>query len=120
VKAASYPVPTDGPVGGMLNAVGRHPYRPAHIHFKIAAAGYRPLTTALYIAGDEYLDSDAVFGSRGSLVVDYQTSAMRGEAPGGMDSIEFDFVLDNVRSTEPAVSHEATGAARSSKVRTGH
>jgi len=102
---AGYPVPTDGPVGTMLNALGRHPYRPAHIHFKIEAAGFRPLTTALYIAGDEYLDSDAVFGARGSLIVDYKTSSMRGEASGGLDSIEHDFVLDYLRSVEPAASH---------------
>jgi protocatechuate 3,4-dioxygenase beta subunit len=105
VKTRSYPVPTDGPVGTMLNALGRHPYRPAHIHFKIEAAGFRPLTTALYIAGDEYLDSDAVFGARGSLIVDYKTSSMRGEASGGLDSIEHDFVLDYLRSVEPAASH---------------
>jgi hydroxyquinol 1,2-dioxygenase len=94
VKPASYPVPTDGPVGRMLNTVGCHPYRPAHIHFKIAAIGYHPLTTALYIAGDEYLDSDAVFGSRSSLVVEYKPIATRDQAGRGMDSIEFDFVLD--------------------------
>jgi len=94
VKAASYPVPTDGPVGRMLNTVGRHPYRPAHIHFRIAATGYQPLTTALYIAGDKYLDSDAVFGSRSSLVVEYQPVAKRDQANGAEDSIEFDFVLE--------------------------
>ena len=86
VKPSSYPVPTDGPVGKMLNALGRHPFRPAHIHFKISAAGYEPLTTALYIAGDQYLESDAVFGSRESLVVRYARS-------GDVDSIKFDFVL---------------------------
>ncbi len=72
VKPSSYPVPSDGPVGKMLNAIGRHPYRPAHIHFIISAAGYRPLVTALYIDGDKYIDSDVVFGSRERLVVKYQ------------------------------------------------
>jgi protocatechuate 3,4-dioxygenase beta subunit len=86
VKPSSYPVPTDGPVGTMLNALGRHPFRPAHIHFMISADGYDRLTTALYIAGDEYLESDAVFGSRESLVVGYEHS-------GSIDSINFDFVL---------------------------
>jgi hydroxyquinol 1,2-dioxygenase len=88
IKPASYPVPMDGPVGAMLSAVGRHPFRPAHIHFIVAAPGYKRLVTALYIAGDKYLDSDAVFGSRDSLVVGYRRGASEP------DAIEFDFVLD--------------------------
>jgi hydroxyquinol 1,2-dioxygenase len=88
VKPASYPVPMDGPVGAMLNAAGRHPFRPAHIHFIVAAPGHRRLVTALYIAGDKYLDSDAVFGSRDSLVVGYHRGA------GDLDAIEFNFTLD--------------------------
>jgi hydroxyquinol 1,2-dioxygenase len=87
VKPSSYPVPHDGPVGRMLRAQGRHPYRPAHIHFRISATGYRPLVTALYIAGDRYLESDAVFGARESLVVSYRPYNEK------MDQIEFDFVL---------------------------
>ena len=78
VKPSSYPVPSDGPVGKMLNAIGRHPYRPAHIHFIISAAGYRPLVTALYIDGDKYIDSDVVFGSRERLVVKYQNGKTFG------------------------------------------
>jgi hydroxyquinol 1,2-dioxygenase len=92
VKPSSYPVPSDGPVGKMLNAIGRHPYRPAHIHFIISAAGYRPLVTALYIDGDRYIDSDVVFGSREQLVVKYRNG--KASEP---DSIEYDFVV------EPAV-----------------
>lgn len=92
VKPASYGVPSDGPVGMMLNAIGRHPMRPAHIHFRISAPQYETLTTALYIAGDKYLDSDAVFGSRASLVVDYQRD------PGNRDAIEFDFALNPQKS----------------------
>ncbi len=102
IKPASYPVPTDGPVGQMLNAVGRHPFRPAHIHFLITAPDYETLTTALYIDGDEYLDSDAVFGSRKSLVVGYSQSnknggGMSNEHGSQMDSIKFDFVLNPKR-----------------------
>ncbi len=92
VKPASYPVPYDGPVGRMLSALGRHPYRPAHIHFKLSAHGYRPLTTALYIAGDRYLDSDAVFGSRESLVVGYRKESNGDGAK--TDSVWFEFVLE--------------------------
>ena len=87
VKPTSYPVPSDGPVGRMLNVLGRHPFRPAHIHFIISAAGYRPLVTALYIDGDRYIDSDVVFGSREQLVVKYRKSA-------NVDSIEYDFVVE--------------------------
>jgi hydroxyquinol 1,2-dioxygenase len=87
VKPSSYPVPSDGPVGRMLNALGRHPYRPAHIHFIISAAGYRPLVTALYIDGDKYIDSDVVFGSREQLVVKYRKN-------GSADSVEYNFVVE--------------------------
>lgn len=68
VVPRSYPIPDDGPVGQMLRAQGRHPYRPAHIHFMIGAAGYRTLVTHLFIAGDPYLGSDAVFGVKRSLI----------------------------------------------------
>ncbi len=53
----------------MLRAPGRHPYRPAHIHFQVSADGYTPVTTELYLEGDPYLDSDVVFGVRSSLIV---------------------------------------------------
>ncbi len=87
VKPSSYGVPSDGPVGKMLNALGRHPFRPAHIHFIISASGFKPLVTALYIDGDRYIDSDVVFGSREQLVVKYQKSA-------NLDSVEYDFVVE--------------------------
>ncbi|QDZ09786.1 intradiol ring-cleavage dioxygenase [Devosia ginsengisoli] len=64
-----YPIPADGPVGDMLAATNRHPFRPAHIHFMIAAAGYETLVTHLFIDNDPYLDSDAVFGVKQSLIV---------------------------------------------------
>ncbi len=57
VVPASYPIPDDGPVGDMLRAQGRHPYRPAHVHFRIAAPGCRELVTHVFLAGDDYLDS---------------------------------------------------------------
>ncbi len=71
LKPVSYPIPDDGPVGDMLKAGRRHPYRPAHIHFIVSAEGYRPVVTQLFTEGDPYLDSDAVFGVKNSLVVDY-------------------------------------------------
>ncbi|MEV0204648.1 intradiol ring-cleavage dioxygenase [Streptomyces sp. NPDC050788] len=66
-----YPIPTDGPVGGLLRATGRHPYRPAHIHFIATAAGHTPVTTHIFVAGSDYLDSDAVFAVKPSLVQDF-------------------------------------------------
>jgi protocatechuate 3,4-dioxygenase beta subunit len=65
-----YPIPDDGPVGQLLAASGRHPNRPAHLHFIVAAPGYRPVTTHVFVADSPYLDSDAVFGVKESLVRD--------------------------------------------------
>jgi hydroxyquinol 1,2-dioxygenase len=70
VVPSSYPVPTDGPGGEMLRAMGRHPMRPAHIHYRVEAAGHRPVTTHVFVAGDEYLGSDAAFAVKEELVVD--------------------------------------------------
>lgn len=88
VKPVSYPVPTDGPVGQMLLKLGRHPYRPAHLHFIVSAPGFEPLTTHLFVKGDGYLDSDAVFGVKDSLIVDFKPAAKPGEF-----ACDYDFVL---------------------------
>jgi protocatechuate 3,4-dioxygenase beta subunit len=69
IMPVSYPIPDDGPAGQLLAAMGRHPYRPAHIHFMISAPGYRTLVTHLFFEGDEFLESDTVFGVKPSLVV---------------------------------------------------
>jgi catechol 1,2-dioxygenase/hydroxyquinol 1,2-dioxygenase len=71
VVPSYYPIPTDGPVGELLGATGRHPNRPAHIHFIADAAGYVPVTTHIFVAGSAYLDSDAVFAVKRSLVRDF-------------------------------------------------
>ncbi|GCC50499.1 6-chlorohydroxyquinol-1,2-dioxygenase [Chryseotalea sanaruensis] len=71
IKPAAYPVPTDGPVGDLLRASGRHAMRPAHIHFWIKAEGYQDIITHLFVEGDEYLESDAVFGVKDSLVIPF-------------------------------------------------
>ena len=67
-----YPIPTDGPVGEMLVATGRHAFRPAHIHFIVTAPGHRDLTTHIFVAGSEYIESDTVFAVKKSLVVDFE------------------------------------------------
>jgi protocatechuate 3,4-dioxygenase beta subunit len=73
VVPSHYPIPTDGPVGELLDALGRHPYRPAHIHFIVRAEGHRELTTHIFVADSPYIDSDAVFAVKESLVVDFAT-----------------------------------------------
>jgi protocatechuate 3,4-dioxygenase beta subunit len=67
-----YPIPTDGPVGELLKATGRHAFRPAHIHFIVTAPGHRDLTTHMFVAGSEYIESDTVFAVKKSLVVDFK------------------------------------------------
>lgn len=68
IVPACYPIPNDGPVGAMLEAQGRHPFRPAHVHFMIAAEGHETLVTHVFLDGDPYLDSDVVFGVKSSLI----------------------------------------------------
>jgi protocatechuate 3,4-dioxygenase beta subunit len=69
ILPVSYPIPDDGPAGQLLQLMGRHPFRPAHVHFMISASGHRTLVTHLFLSGDPYLDSDAVFGVKPSLIV---------------------------------------------------
>jgi hydroxyquinol 1,2-dioxygenase len=71
VKPISYTIPSDGPVGGMLRKMGRHPWRPAHVHTMLQREGYRSITTHLFVKGDQWLQSDAVFGVKDSLIVDF-------------------------------------------------
>lgn len=104
IVAEPYPIPHDGPVGKMLEALGRHPWRPAHLHFMISAPGYERLVTHVFRDGDRYLDSDAVFGVRSSLIADWVEHAP-GPTPDGDSStvpyytLDFDFVLNPQPST---------------------
>lgn len=99
IKPSYYPVPVDGPVGRMLGGMGRHPMRPGHIHMMVSAPGHAPLTTHLFVADSPYLDSDAVFGVRPSLIVDFEPHPA-GRAPDGraLDqpywSAHYDFRLE--------------------------
>ncbi len=68
ILPCSYPIPTDGPVGEMIVKTGRHPMRPAHVHFLVNARGHEPLVTHVFIGGDKYLDSDVVFGVKDDLI----------------------------------------------------
>jgi hydroxyquinol 1,2-dioxygenase len=88
VLPLGYSIPTDGPVGTMLRRLGRHGRRPAHLHFLIAAPGHQELATALYIAGDENIGSDAVFGVSRSLIVTPAPPDANGRR-----AISYDFAL---------------------------
>jgi protocatechuate 3,4-dioxygenase beta subunit len=92
IRPSFYPIPDDGPVGKMLRAAGRHPYRPAHIHFQVSADGYKMLTTELYLNRDPYLDSDVVFGVRSSLVIDLEKKEPPDGAP--FYAARYDFVME--------------------------
>jgi catechol 1,2-dioxygenase len=100
IVPVSYGIPTDGPVGRMIDATARHPYRPAHLHFMIDAPGHRTLVTHVFNKGDPYLESDAVFGVKPSLVVDYREQpadhelARRFGFDGPFREARYDFVLD--------------------------
>ena len=90
VRPVPYSIPADGPVGMLLTATGRHPWRAAHIHARVSAAGFEPLTTHLFDRASDYLDSDTVFGVKESLIRDF----VRGED--GVLQCESDFVLRRV------------------------
>jgi hydroxyquinol 1,2-dioxygenase len=98
IKPEYYPVPTDGPVGRMLNKMGRHPMRPGHIHMIVSAEGYHAVTTHLFAAGSQYIDSDAVFGVKESLITAFAKHPA-GTAPDGSKidvpyyTVNYDFRL---------------------------
>src|SRR3954447_6823419 len=98
VRPVPYPIPYDGPVGKMLDSTGRHPWRPAHIHMIVRAPGYRSVTTHIFDRESEYLDSDAVFAVKPSLMRDFVARAADDpDRPAGVDgdwvSVENDVVL---------------------------
>ncbi len=90
IVAEPYPIPTDGPVGVLLNATKRHPWRPAHLHFMVEAPGYQRLITHVFRDKDGYLDSDAVFGVRQSLIADWVQQA------DGSYRMDYDFILPKI------------------------
>ncbi|MGN8114522.1 intradiol ring-cleavage dioxygenase [Labrys sp. 22185] len=89
IKPVSYPIPDDGPVGKMLAAVGRHPYRPAHMHYLVTAPGFKTIVTHTFVGGDEYLESDAVFGVKKSLIAPFD----RLEGEKTLWRSPFDFIM---------------------------
>jgi hydroxyquinol 1,2-dioxygenase len=107
IRPAAYPIPHDGPVGEMLEAQERHPWRPAHVHFMISAPGFEQLVTHVFVASDKYLDSDVVFGVKDSLIRDF-VRCPPGRAPDGrtVDTayfhLNYDFGLKQVASSAQA------------------
>ena len=84
VRPVSYTVPDDGPAGDMLRALGRHAWRPAHLHMIIHAPGHKPLITEFFPEDDKYLEQDAVFGVRGGLVLPFRRAADRAALPANL------------------------------------
>jgi hydroxyquinol 1,2-dioxygenase len=98
VKPVSYPIPTDGPVGAMLDKLGRHPYRPAHLHVMVSAPDHAPVATHIFVAGDPYIESDAVFGVKPSLILEFKNRSPGTASDGTVVNrpfcdIRFDFRL---------------------------
>jgi hydroxyquinol 1,2-dioxygenase len=108
VQPVNYPIPSDGPVGAMLKATGRHPWRPAHIHFVVSADGYEPVTTHIFDRIDPYLASDAVFAVKDTLICDFarheaaEPEASRLGITPPFYSATFDFHLKPAASAAPA------------------
>lgn len=105
VRPVSYTVPDDGPVGEILRAAGRHPWRPSHLHYIVSAEGYRSLVTEVFPDDDPYLDQDTVFGVRDDLVMSYVTEpagsfpdgfAISGSVSEAYSKVSFDLVLAKV------------------------
>ena len=98
ILPTAYPIPHDGPVGALLESTNRHPWRPAHLHFKLSAPGFRTVVTHLFVKGTPYLDSDAVFGVKDSLVCEFPRRR-EGIAPDGRrmntpwHTLEYGFVM---------------------------
>ncbi|WP_105373369.1 dioxygenase [Neorhizobium huautlense] len=89
IKPVSYPIPDDGPVGQMLKHLGRHPFRPAHMHYIVSANGFQKVVTHTFVGDDRYLSSDAVFGVKATLVAPFER--LSGEEAEWRS--RFDFVL---------------------------
>jgi hydroxyquinol 1,2-dioxygenase len=106
VRPVDYPIPADGPVGRMLQATGRHPWRPAHIHFIVDADGYVPVTTHVFDSESRYLESDVVFGVKPSLVRtlvahDPDVEPLPDGLTGRWYSVDVDIVLQPVAPGSP-------------------
>lgn len=102
IQPSAYPIPTDGPVGEMLRSTDRSAMRPAHVHFRVSAPGYDTLITHIFVAGDRWLESDAVFGVRSSCIADFIKHEAGDAAPDGSQpsgpfyTLDYTFRLQSV------------------------
>ncbi|KAI1101025.1 dioxygenase [Jackrogersella minutella] len=114
IKPVSYPIPHDGPVGKLLETLGRHCWRPAHLHFMFEKEGWDHLITALYVRGDPYETSDAVFGVKQSLIIDIgkadAVAAKEYDYPEGGLLLKQEFVLTTKEETEKLRDENAVKA----------
>jgi catechol 1,2-dioxygenase len=97
VKPAGYPVPTHGPVGDLLRAQKRHPFRPAHVHFLLYKPGYKTLVTQVFVDDDKNLGTDVVFGVTQKLIGGFKKKT--GAAPdadikGDWYALDYVFVME--------------------------
>jgi catechol 1,2-dioxygenase len=104
VKPAGYPVPTDGPVGDLLRAQRRHPYRPAHLHFLAYKPGYKTLITQVFVDDDEHLETDVVFGVTRRLIGNYRRGEGQAPTPDVTDewyALDYAFVMEPGEAVRP-------------------
>jgi hydroxyquinol 1,2-dioxygenase len=101
ILPCAYPIPTDGPVGEMLKATNRSPMRPAHIHFMVSAPRYHKLITHVFVEGDKWLDSDAVFGVRNSCIAEYLRHETGETMPDGSKAAGPFYTLDYTFRLQP-------------------
>ncbi|KAF1971272.1 aromatic compound dioxygenase [Bimuria novae-zelandiae CBS 107.79] len=104
LRPVPYPIPYDGPAGKVLQALDRHPYRPAHIHFILTAPGYKPIVTQIFDRNSKYIEDDAVFAVKDSLIVDFKP--FQGDPKADFE-LPYDFKM---ASYEDAEKHSIAGA----------
>ncbi|ORY12491.1 Intradiol ring-cleavage dioxygenase [Clohesyomyces aquaticus] len=108
LRPVPYPIPFDGPAGKLLQALDRHPYRPAHIHFILTAPGYKPIVTQIFDRSSKYIDDDAVFAVKDSLLVDFKPCQ-------GDPKADFELPYDFKMATyEDAKKHSVVGSTEAS------
>ncbi|KAK2828952.1 hypothetical protein FQN49_007238 [Arthroderma sp. PD_2] len=116
IKPVSYPIPDDGPIGKLLATLGRHKWRPSHMHFMMVKEEYDTLITSLYPRGDPYEKSDVVFGVKSSLVLDYGTvneeTAKKCDVPVGTALLTYNFVLASEQEARELRDHNSVDALK--------
>ena len=106
VKPRYYPIPDDGPVGKLLDSLGRHPNRPAHLHYIIEADGFDALTAHIFDPDDPYIDSDAVFGVKKSLLAEFR----KIDDPEAAAKVELDRKSTRLNSSHSTLSRMPSSA----------